>query len=71
MRSRMCEWSDTKARDILGGGRRDVREIETVRKSFRWKEEELEHEESDTHCEALLEELGLCANSQTVTSAEV
>ena len=54
MRSRMCEWYDVKVRGTLGNGKRDVREIEILGRSLRWREEWLEYEAVDKHRQALL-----------------
>ena len=35
MRSRMCEWYDVKVHGILGSGKREVREIEILRRNLR------------------------------------
>ena len=59
MRSRLCEWCDVKVRDLLGSGKRDVREIEILGRSLRWTEEGLEYEASDQHRQARLKGLGL------------
>ena len=69
MRSRMCEWYSVKVRGILGSGKRDVREIETLGRSLRWTEEGLECEASDKRRQALLEGLELSEESKTVNSA--
>ena len=49
------EWYDVKVRGILGGGKRDVHEIEIVGRNLTWTEEGLEYEGSDMHRGALLE----------------
>ena len=61
----MYEWYDIKVRCILGSGKRDVREMETVGRPLRWAEEGLEYEARAKHCQALREE------SKTVKSAVV
>ena len=71
MRARMCEWHDAKVRDILVSGKRDVRETEILGRSLRWTEEGLENEASDKHRQALLDGLGLSAESKTANSAAV
>ena len=46
-------------RSILGSGKRDEREIETLGRSLRWTEEELEYEASDKRRQGLVEGVGL------------
>ena len=59
-----------KVHGILGSGKRDVREIERLGRSWRWTEDGLECEASDEHRQASLEGLGLNGQSKTVNSAE-
>ena len=47
IRSQMCEWYDVKVRGILDRGKRDVRDIEILGRSLRWKEEGLKTEACD------------------------
>ena len=69
MRPRTCEWYNVKVRGVLGSGKRDVREIETLGRGLRWREEGLEHVASDNNRQALLEGLGLSEGSKTVNRA--
>ena len=48
-----------------------MREIELLGRSLRSTQEGLEYEASDTHCQALVEGLGLSEESKTVNSAAV
>ena len=57
-------------RGVLGSGKRDVREMEILGITFRWKEEELEAEASDKHSQTLLEGLGLSEESKTVSGSQ-
>ena len=44
-------WYDVKVRGILGGGKRDVHEIEILGRNLTWTEEGLEYEGGDKqHC---------------------
>ena len=69
MRSRMCEWYDVKVRGLLGSGKRDWREIETLGRNLRWIEKWLLYKARDKHRQALLEGLGLSEESKTVNRA--
>ena len=61
--SRLCARCDVQVRGILGSGKRDVREIETLGRSLRWTEEA-----SDKHRQVLLEGLGLSAESKAASA---
>ena len=55
MRSRTCEWY-VKVRGVLGSGKRDVREIEMLGRSFKWTEG-LEYEASEKRRETVTKAL--------------
>ena len=69
IQAKMCEWYDVQVRGILGGGTRDVHEIEILGRNLTWTEEGLEHEGSDKHRRALLGVLELNEESKAVNSA--
>ena len=55
IQAKMHEWYDVEVRGVLSSGKRDLREIEILRRSLTWTEEGLEYEGSDKHRQALLE----------------
>ena len=69
--AKMHEWYDVKVRGILGSGKRDVHEMETLGRNLTWTEEGLEYEGSDKHRRVLFESLGLNEESKAVNSASV
>ena len=71
IQAKMCERYDVKVRGILGGGKRDVHEIEILGRNLTWTEDGLEYEGSDKHRRVLLEGLGLNEESKAVNSAAV
>ena len=56
IKPKMCDWHDVEVRGIVGGGRRDVLEIEISGRSLRWAKhkQSLEYEAGDKHRQALL-----------------
>ena len=71
MRSEMSEWYDVQVRGILGSGKRDVREMETLGKSLRWTDEGLECEANDKERQTHMEGMGSCKGSRAVNSASI
>ena len=64
----MSEWYDVQVRGILGCGKRDVREMETLGRSLRWTDARLEYEANDKQRQTLMEGMGLCKGSRAVNS---
>ena len=71
MLSEMSEWYDVTVRGILGSGKRDVREKQTLGRCLRWTDEGLEYEANDKQRQTLMEGMGLCKGSRAVNSASI